>query len=117
MLRKLMLLAAVCLTLFTTAGGVNAQTATGQITGTIRYSTGAVLPQAKVTVSSQATGLTRDTITAESGDYSFTLLPVGTYTVSAEVKGFSKAEQSNVRLNVDQVQRIDLTLSVGSTTE
>ena len=117
MLRKLRLLTAVLSALAATVGTAGAQTATGQITGTIRDSTGAVLPQVKVTATSQGTGLTRDTITTDSGDYSFTLLPVGTYAVSAEQKGFSKAQQSDIRLNVDQVQRVDLTLSVGATSE
>jgi outer membrane receptor protein involved in Fe transport len=103
--------------LFCAPGTTSAQTATGQITGTIRDSSGAVLPQATVMLKNLDTGLTRSTSTSGSGDYSFTLLPVGSYTVSAEQKGFSRAEQSNIRLNVDQVQRVDLTLSVGATTE
>lgn len=103
--------------LFATVTITSAQTATGQITGTVRDSSGAVLPNAKVTVTNQGTRVTRDTVSTGSGDYTFTLLPVGTYTVSAEQKGFSKAEQSDIRLNVDQVQRVDLTLSVGATTE
>ncbi len=103
--------------LFATVTITSAQTATGQITGTVRDSSGAVLPNAKVTVTNQGTRVTRDTVSTDSGDYTFTLLPVGTYTVSAEQKGFSKAEQSDIRLNVDQVQRVDLTLSVGATTE
>src|SRR6185437_11769488 len=116
-MRKATLLSAAFSLLLCAAGTASAQTATGQITGTIRDSSGAVLPQATVTLRSLDTGLTRSTSTSGSGDYSFTLLPVGSYSVAAEQKGFSKAEQSNIRLNVDQVQRIDLTLSVGATTE
>ncbi len=95
----------------------SAQTATGQITGTIKDSSGATMPQAKVTVTSQQTGLTRDSVSNEAGDYSFTLLPVGVYSVTAEKQGFQIAKQSNIQLNVDQVVRIDLNMTVGATTQ
>lgn len=52
--------------------GAKAQTATGQITGTLTDATGAVVPGAKVTVASEQTGLTRDAVSNGSGDYSFT---------------------------------------------
>ncbi|HEY1214576.1 MAG TPA: TonB-dependent receptor [Bryobacteraceae bacterium] len=116
-MRNLIALAVLIPTLLTTGAKLIAQTATGQITGTVRDATGGVLPGVKVTVQNQGTGVTRDTITTGSGDYSFTLLPVGTYNVSAEQKGFSKAQRSDIRLNVDQVQRADLALAVGATTE
>jgi hypothetical protein len=116
-MRQIVRLTVLAATLLAPVGITRAQTATGQITGTVRDSSGAVLPNAKVTITNQGTRVTRDTVTTGSGDYTFTLLPVGTYTVSAEQKGFSKAEQSDIRLNVDQVQRVDLTLSVGATTE
>jgi Carboxypeptidase regulatory-like domain len=111
---------AAAIILYLLGGGVTslvAQTATGQITGTVTDSSGAVLPNVKVTLTSQGTGLSRDTVTSGSGDYSFTLLPVGSYLVSAEQQGFSKALRSDIHLNVDQVQRVDMTLSVGATTE
>jgi carboxypeptidase family protein len=114
---RLITLTALIAGLFATVGRLNAQTATGQITGTVRDSTGGVLQGVRVTVTNQGTRVTRDTVTSGSGDYSFTLLPVGSYIVSAEQKGFSKAEQSGIGLNVDQVQRVDLTLAVGATTE
>ena len=111
------LLLPVLFHLFGSLQPVSGQTATGQITGTVKDSSGAVLPQIQVTVRNQDTGFTRDTNTSGSGDYAFTLLPVGSYSVSAEQKGFSTAKQSDIRLNVDQVQRVDLTLAVGATTE
>lgn len=116
-MRQIALLGTLIAALFTVAGTGLAQTATGQITGTIRDSSGAVLPSAKVVLTNQGTGATRATITSASGDYSFTLLSVGTYGISAEQQGFSKAVRSDIHLNVDQVERLDLTLSVGATTE
>ena len=105
------------LTLLTLSNTARAQTATGQITGTVKDTSGAVVPGATITVHSDLTGLTRTATTNASGDYSFALLPTGVYSVSAELTGFSVAKQSSIRLNVDQVARIDLTLAVGAATE
>jgi hypothetical protein len=105
------------LSLLTLSGMARAQTATGQITGTVRDTSGAVVPGATVTVHSDLTGLTRTATTNPSGDYSFPLLPTGVYAVSAELAGFSVAKQLGIRLNVDQTARIDLTLAVGAATE
>ena len=86
----------------------SAQTATGQITGTVRDTTGAVMSGVKVVVTNQQTGLTRQTTTRESGDYVIPLLPVGVYVVTGEHTGFKTAIHSDVALTVDQIQRIDI---------
>lgn len=95
----------------------SAQTATGQITGTVRDATGAVMSGVKVVVTNQQTGLTRETKTAGTGDYVIPLLPVGIYVVTAEQGGFKTALHSDVQLTVDQIQRIDMMLSPGNVTE
>ena len=86
----------------------SAQTATGQITGTVTDTSGAVMPGVKVVVTNQQTGLTRETTTSDDGDYVVPLLPVGDYVVTAEQAGFKLAVTSDVQLNVDQVQRVDI---------
>ncbi len=111
------LLLGAVLALLAMADTAGAQTATGQITGTVKDTTGAVVPGATVTVHSDLTGLTRTAATNPSGDYSFPLLPTGVYSVSAELQGFSVAKRVGMRLNVDQVARIDLTLAVGAASE
>lgn len=85
-MRQVVRLAVLIAASLAMVGIASAQTATGQITGTVRDSSGAVLPNAKVTVTNQGTRVTRDTVSTGSGDYTFRLLPVGTYTVSAEQK-------------------------------
>src|SRR5688572_3980464 len=95
----------------------SAQTATGQITGTVRDSSGAVTTGVKVVVTNQQTGLTRETKTSDNGDYVIPLLPVGSYVVSAEHAGFKVAVHSDVPLTVDQVQRVDMVLEPGNLTE
>jgi hypothetical protein len=94
-----------------------AQTATGQITGSVRDSSGAVMPKVKVVVTNEQTGLTRETTSNDVGDYVVPLLPVGVYVVTAEQEGFKMAVRSGVPLNVDQVQRIELRLDAGNISE
>jgi hypothetical protein len=93
------------------------QTATGQITGTVKDASGAVMTKVKITVTNQLTGLTRDTLTSEAGDYVVPLLPVGVYVVTGELTGFKAAVHSDVPLNVDQIQRVDLNLDPGDISE
>ena len=99
------------------ASASGAQTATGQITGSVRDSSGAVMPKVKVVVTNQQTGLTRETTSNDVGDYVVPLLPVGVYLVTAEQKGFKVAVRSDLPLNVDQVQRVDLQLDAGDVSE
>jgi hypothetical protein len=76
-----------------------------------------VIPNAKVTVTNQLTGETREGTTNEGGSYTFPVLPVGVYTVSAEIQGFRTAKETDIQLNVAQVLRVDLELTVGDVTE
>jgi len=114
---KLALLSAVLATLLVMAGTLRAQMATGQITGTVKDPSGAVMPAVKVTLSSQLTGMTRETTTSDSGNYVFPLLPIGVYSVTAEKAGFQLAKRSDIPLNVADVIRIDLELAVGQVTQ
>jgi hypothetical protein len=98
-------------------GDLCAQTATGQINGTLTDASGAVIPAAKVTLASEQTGLTRETATNASGDYVFPLLPVGVYSVTAEAAGFQTARRTEITLRVNQTRRIDLEMAVGELTE
>jgi hypothetical protein len=98
-------------------GGLKAQTATGQINGTLKDASGAVIPGAKVTLSSEQTGLTRETQSNATGDYTFPLLPVGVYSVTAETPGFQTARRTEITLQVNQTLRVDMEMSVGEVTE
>lgn len=116
-MRKTVFIATLVILLLASAGGVQAQTASGQITGTVKDASGAVVPDAKVTLANQQTGLNRSTRTGETGAYTFPLLPTGVYSVTTEKQGFSSAKQSDIQVSVDQIVRIDLDLAIGSTTE
>jgi hypothetical protein len=115
-MRKVTVLGAV-LALLGAAATLQAQTATGQITGTVKDSSGAVVPGATVTAVSELTGARREATTSREGNYVFPLLSVSVYTVSAELQGFRAARRTGVRLNVDQVFRVDLELQPGGLSE
>jgi len=89
----------------------------GAITGTVTDSTGAVVPNAAVTVSSTETGLTLKGTTDASGVFVFSPLKIGTYTVSASASGFETTTQENVALHVQDRIALQIQLKSGATTE
>ena len=91
--------------------------ATGRIVGIVVDSSGAAVPDAKVTVTSQGTAFARTTETDASGEYVVTLLPVGLYTIRVEKAEFRDAEAKDVKLQVDENRTIDFTLSLGQASE
>ncbi|HEV3484439.1 MAG TPA: carboxypeptidase-like regulatory domain-containing protein, partial [Vicinamibacterales bacterium] len=94
-----------------------AQSVSGTILGTVTDTTGAVIADAKVTVTNEGTGLTRTVTTDRHGEFVVPSIPTGRYTVIAEVAGFKTLAMSNIELGVDQRARIDLKLEVGAMTE
>ena len=94
-----------------------AQNGTGTITGTVSDRSGGVVAGAVVTIIEAETGARHEAITASSGAYTVPLLPVGTYTVSATKQGYSVAKQGGLHLNITDVARVDLTLSVGAASD
>jgi hypothetical protein len=95
----------------------SAQTVTGEIRGTVRDSSGGVLPGVVVTVTHTQTGLTRSETTGDQGSYVFPSLPIGGYVVSAELQGFRKAEKTGFELRPDGRLTADFTMSIGALTE
>ena len=70
-----------------------------------------------VTLLNQDTAIQAKATTDESGNFLFSNVKVGRYTVSAEAAGFSKAVAKNIQVDVNARQRVDLTLQVGAVTE
>ena len=85
--------------------------------GRIEDSTGAALPGANVTITSNERQTSDTVVTNASGLYSKDRLLPGTYTVKAELSGFRPAQVSSVRVNLDAQTKIDLKLEVGQLTE
>src|SRR5581483_9486514 len=74
---------------------------TGGIAGKVVDPSGALVAGAKLTVTSQGTGLQRGSTTASDGGFLFPLLPPGVYTVAAEAAGFRNYEQRGVTVPVN----------------
>src|SRR5687767_14740773 len=109
-------LAAVVATLLLPAAGF-AQFDTASVLGTVRDSTGAVVPGATVTLKNVGTGITATTTSGENGDFQFLNVRIGGYTVRAELQGVSVAEAEDVQVTVNARLRVDLTLKVGNVGE
>src|SRR5439155_20019483 len=90
---------------------------TATIVGTVTDSTGAVVPGVSISVISKDTGLTRKTTTNQGGNYVATFLPVGQYSITAEVTGFKKKTLTGIVLEVNQEPRVDIVLEVGAVTD
>jgi len=106
------------LTLLLAQGGslcLMAQTETGQITGTVTDATGAVMPNAKVTVKAVATQAVRITLTAAAGNYTVTNVLPGVYEVTVEAPGFAKATK-HAQVAVGARVGLDLKMEVGLAT-
>ena len=93
------------------------QTATGRIIGTVSDPTGALIPGASITVTNVETQVTYQTMTNEQGDYQAPLLPIGAYTVTADMPGFQKAVTKPEKLEINQSLRVDIRMVVGARTE
>ena len=93
---------------------VLAQT-TGQITGTVRDNTGAVVNGAKVTIRDTAKGVDRQTTSNTDGEYLVSGLGAGTYDISVTAPGFKTFSAKAVKLDVGQKARVDVPLVVGAT--
>src|SRR3954452_4597808 len=90
-----------------------AQFDTATVLGTIKDSSGAVVPGATVILKNTATGITANAVTDADGNYQFLNVRVGTYSIRAELQGFSAAEAKDVAVTVNARQRVDLALAVG----
>jgi hypothetical protein len=94
-----------------------AQGASGRVLGRVSDPTGAVLAAAKITLTNEATGISRDANTNDRGDYSFVDVAPGTYTVQFELTGFKKNVQKSVIVDVNQVVTLNSTLQIGGSQE
>jgi hypothetical protein len=91
---------------------------TGTITGTVTDETGAVVPDATITITNMNTGVvTRTLQTTSAGVYVAEALPVGTYSVNVRAQGFQSATQSNIALNVADRLAVNFALKVGQITQ
>lgn len=94
-----------------------AQVTTADLVGTVTDNTGAVLPNAKVTITNIGTNISRTATTDDAGAYVFNLLPIGTYAVKVEATGFKNFAVNEITLVGGDRTRVDARMEVGATTE
>jgi hypothetical protein len=108
--RPVLLLTVFALTFTTIAF---AQRDMGTITGTITDAQGGVVPNAKITITEVATGLKYEVLSGTDGTYIRPALKPGTYSITAEAKGFRRVEQQNIIITGGDRVGVNLTLTVG----
>jgi Carboxypeptidase regulatory-like domain/TonB-dependent Receptor Plug Domain len=110
------LLCAIALVLTLSSIGFGQGTAS-RVTGNVSDSNGGALVGVTVTLTNPATGLSFTTETSDSGNYSFDLVPPGTYDVSVEKQGFKKFLSTGNAVNVNQPTTVNAVLAPGAVTE
>ena len=103
---------AACLFLCFSPSGVEAQGLSGMV-GTVTDASGAVVPEAKVTVTNNSTNVVHTAVTTSQGTYFITDLIPGSYTVRMEKQGFQTAVFENVNVFVSQTATADGVLRIG----
>src|ERR1035438_5012341 len=86
---------------------VGAQTFQGGIRGTVSDPTGAAIGTAKVTLTNEATGVSRATVTNTGGEYSFSAVNPAAYTVTVETPGFKKLDKKGLVVNTQEFVLVD----------
>ena len=99
-----------------TAGVVAGQSFQGGLRGAVKDSQG-VIPGATVTLINEANGVSRDTVSNQSGEYSFPALDPSSYTVKAAVQGFRSFDRRGIRIGTQQFITLDIVLEVGTVEE
>ncbi|MFN7994133.1 MAG: carboxypeptidase regulatory-like domain-containing protein [Bryobacteraceae bacterium] len=104
----------VLVTLFLAVAFISyAQINTGRIDGTVRDASGALIPEARVTVTNQETGAVSNAKSTESGDYIANFLIPGKYQVAVEKEGFQRNVVTDVVVNAGGITRMDFNLALG----
>ena len=94
----------------------NAQTFQGGLRGAVKDAQG-VIPGATVTLVNEATTASRDTVSNESGEFSFPAVDPGNYTVKATVQGFKSFERRGIRISTQTFVTLDIMMEVGTVQE
>src|SRR3989442_4791537 len=115
MRRTVIGVAALCFVVFCSTS-IWAQ-GTAQISGTAKDQSGAVLPGVEITATQTDTGITRTTVTNETGSYALPNLALGPYRLEAALPGFRTFVQTGIVLQVNSSPVINAVMQVGQVTE
>lgn len=86
--------------------------AVGEITGTVVDPSGAVVPNARITATNRATGVSQSTVSTGAGTYTIPHLLVGTYAVTAQAQGFKTGTAQDITLDVSEQRQVNFTLAL-----
>jgi hypothetical protein len=117
MMKKLCLVVGAVFTAALVTGLVHAQAVNATLLGTVTDPTGAGVPNTKIVATEDNTGVSRNGQTNDSGNYVFSDLPPGNYSVSAEQTGFKRAVRPQIDVIVNSTVRVDLVLQLGDVSE
>ena len=107
-----------CVVVFLFAAKVNSQTAgTASIQGVVTDTSGAVIQNATVTITNDATQVKHSTATSGSGLYSFPNISIGTYTLEATAAGFERYRHTNIVLNVGSSIAVNPAMKIGAASQ
>src|SRR5437870_507712 len=98
-------------------GYAYAQNITGSISGVVRDPAGGVIPGANVRATNSGTRAVFRTVSNGEGQYAIRTIPIGLYDLAIEAAGFKRFETTAIRVQVDELARVDAELSVGASTE
>jgi hypothetical protein len=115
-LRTLAILIAALLVLASGAA-VWSQTVQGVITGTVTDPTGAVVPNATVTITNADTNISQSTTTGNDGSYRFSLVPPGTYTVDVKAANFAEVRAAGVVVEASQTVPYNVKLELAKSSQ
>jgi len=116
-MKSLKLPAGLLLVLFLSfATPIFAQSDNGNIRGTITDPNGAIVPNAKVILTSQETGQTRETTSNDEGTYTFPEVKAGVYRVAVEAPGFQRTTTDDVKVAVQATHSVNIQLQIGAST-
>jgi len=99
------------------ASQADAQSLYGTIAGNVTDSTNAAIAATRVVILNKDTGHSRETVTSDSGQYSFSDVATGNYDVSFQKPGFNFVTRTGVPVTINNVLRVDVTLRVGDVSE
>ena len=99
------------------APNAGAQESAASLNGTIQDPSGAVVPDAEISLVNVNTGVAKTTVSTGTGRYVYVAVPPGQYSLSVAKTGFSKATRKGITLAVNQTATVDFALAVGNTTE
>jgi hypothetical protein len=114
--RYILFAAVACLFLLSAPSALS-QVDEGAVTGVVQDPTGAVIPNAVVTLLNTDQGLTLTTHTGDNGSYTFSPVRIGHYTVTASAPGFSSTSQQNLTVTVGENLQVNISLKTGQSNE